>query len=57
MKGGISRYAPTWYNLPWSEKIVMCLSYPALPKTENVIRSLLLMVLESWNTNLTWWSR
>lgn len=22
---------PTWYNLPWSEKIVMCLSKPALP--------------------------
>lgn len=23
--------APTWYNLPCSEKIVMCLSKPALP--------------------------
>jgi hypothetical protein len=22
---------PTWYRRPWSEKMVICLSYPALP--------------------------
>ena len=25
-------YAPTWYNLPWSLKMVMCRSNPALPE-------------------------
>lgn len=35
--GSKSDRIPTWYNLPWSEKIVMCLSKPALP-VEGVFR-------------------
>lgn len=34
----------------------MCLSYPALPKTEDVIR-VVLMELELWSTDLTLWTK
>ena len=34
MKTEMRLCVPTWYNLPWSEKIVICLSYPALPVFE-----------------------
>jgi len=28
----LARHAPTWYNLPCGEKMVICLSYPALSR-------------------------
>jgi hypothetical protein len=36
---------PTWYRRPWSEKMVICLSYPALP-----IRKRMSALMKSWRS-------